>query len=180
MAVEGSLKRLADAMRVATEFWDWKGNHVSVDADVIVDVLAAMDIDASTEESAQKALEEVQLRPWRQTLPPVIVARQGKAKKFEAHLSHGHDAQLRIFLEQGGERGVQQVDNFAEPRDIDGVLTGEASYEIPGDLPLGYHKIVLVSDDREAQATLIVTPDYLHLPEPVSYTHLTLPTSDLV
>ena len=165
MAVEGSLKRLADAMRVATEFWDWKGNHVSVDADVIVDVLAAMDIDASTEESAQKALEEVQLRPWRQTLPPVIVARQGKAKKFEAHLSHGHDAQLRIFLEQGGERGVQQVDNFAEPRDIDGVLTGEASYEIPGDLPLGYHKIVLVSDDREAQATLIVTPDYLHLPE---------------
>ena len=81
MAVEGSLKRLADAMRVATEFWDWKGNHVSVDADVIVDVLAAMDIDASTEESAQKALEEVQLRPWRQTLPPVIVARQGQGEE---------------------------------------------------------------------------------------------------
>lgn len=158
------MKRLADAMRVATEFWDWKGNHVEVEASTIIRVLAAMGVDASSEESAQRALADVQLRPWRQTLPPVVVAISGKTATFEAHLTHGNEAQLKIYLEQGGERDVKQVDNFAEPKVVDGTLTGEASYEVPDDLPLGYHRIELVSEDRRADSTLIVTPDYLYLP----------------
>src|SRR5271165_632820 len=60
---------------------------------------------------------------------------------------------------------VRQVDNFAAPFELDGRWVGEASFVLPDDLPLGYHRVHLRSDDEEASAALIVTPGWLGLPE---------------
>ncbi len=165
MAVQGSLKHLAEAMNIATEFWDWKGNHLDVSEATVVKVLAALGIDASSEQAIESALMDLELKPFRRTLPPVVIARQGTTCTFDAHVLHTHPAQVTLRLEQGGVRQVRQVENFTAPREIDGQLVGEASFEIPCDLPLGYHRIELVSDDRTADSTLIVTPNYLRLPE---------------
>ena len=41
--------------------------------------------------------------------------------------------------------GVRQLDNFTPPYDLDGRLIGEASFALPADLPLGYHRVHLRS-----------------------------------
>ena len=40
--LDNDLLALARAYGVATEFWDWRGNHVQVPEETIVAVLAAM------------------------------------------------------------------------------------------------------------------------------------------
>ena len=52
------------------------------------------------------------------------------------------------------------------PAQLDGRLVGEATFEIPGDLPLGYHTLRARSARRRRRPTaLIVTPAWLGLPE---------------
>ncbi len=155
---------LAERLGIATEYWDWKGRHVPVSHETIIKVLAAMGIDAHTDEQAEAALREIDMRPWRRGLPPVVVVTQGEQKHMEVHVAHGHPAQVRLKLEDGGIRYLGQCQHDVPPREVDGELIGEASFQIPGDLPTGYHRLELVSDDRQAEATLIVTPRYLGLP----------------
>ncbi len=50
--LSNELLALAQAHGVATDYWDWRGNHVQVPEETIVAVLAAMDVDASTSEAA--------------------------------------------------------------------------------------------------------------------------------
>ena len=49
-----ALRQLADAYGIATEFWDWQLRHVDVPAETVVKVLAALDVDASTPEAAER------------------------------------------------------------------------------------------------------------------------------
>ena len=82
------------------------------------------------------------------------------------HVTHGDPAEVWLQLEDGTVHGgVQQVDNFTPPFDLDGRWVGEASFVLPADLPLGYHRVHLRSGDAETSAALIVTPDWLGLPE---------------
>ena len=39
--------------------------------------------------------------------------------------------------------GLRQLDNFTPPFDLDGRLIGEATFVLPADLPLGYHRVHL-------------------------------------
>ncbi|GAA2179017.1 4-alpha-glucanotransferase [Brooklawnia cerclae] len=165
MAVQTSLAALADMLGVATEFWDWKGTHTVVSEDTIVRVLKAMGVDASTPEKVADAIAEVQLKPWRRSLPPVVVVPVGTQTHVEAHIVHGHPAEVRLRLETGEVRYLGQREHLVPPREVDGVLTGEASFQIPADLPTGYHRLELVSDDRQADSTLIVTPRHLGMPQ---------------
>ena len=47
-----------------------------------------------------------------------------------------------IRLEDGTVRtGLRQLENNRPPYDLDGRLVGEATFELPADLPLGYHRL---------------------------------------
>src|SRR6202012_5314116 len=48
---------------------------------------------------------------------------------------------------------------------LDGGRIGEASFVLPDDLPLGYHRVHLRSGEDEASAAVIVTPPWLGVPE---------------
>ncbi|MGI5951802.1 MAG: 4-alpha-glucanotransferase, partial [Brooklawnia sp.] len=156
---------LAGLLGIATEFWDWKGRHTEVSHDTIIRVMAAMGVDASTDDKAQQAIAEHELKPWRRSLPPVVVVTQGEQAPVEAHVIDGQPAQVRLRLETGEVRYLGQRQHLVPPRMVDDVLIGEASFQIPGDLPTGYHRLELLSDGRQADATLIVTPRFLGLPQ---------------
>ena len=82
------------------------------------------------------------------------------------HVTHGQPAEVWLRLEDGTIRdGIRQVDNFTAPFDLDGRRIGEASFVLPDDLPLGYHRVHVRSGDHEASAALIVTPAWLGVPE---------------
>ena len=158
------LADLAKAMGVATEYDDWRGGNVIVPASTIVAVLRALGIDASDDAAAARALAQEADRPWRRLLPPVVVCREGWTPWVPVHLPHGEQAEVWVELEDGGRRDVRQVDHWVPPRVIDGREVGEATYELPGDLPLGWHTLVASQGRTTATAPLIVTPAWLRLP----------------
>ncbi len=159
-----TLTQLARAHGVATEYWDWRGHHVTVPKETIVAVLAAMDVDASDESAAERALADARSRAWRRVLPRIVILREGWTPWVPVHVPDGSEILARLHLEDGGLCDLAQVEHWVEPHEVDGVMVGEATVELPGDLPLGYHRLEVDYADRTAETTVIVTPARLELP----------------
>jgi len=160
---------LAQAHGLQTEFWDWKGNLTQTSPQTLVAILAAMGVDASTPQAIDAALEDWRDKPWRRHLPPCCVTEAGRTTRVDVHVPAGAPASVTIQLEDGGQRDAWQVDNWTPDRVVDGQWVGEATFELPADLPPGYHRLVLYSDEKLAEASLIVTPPYLGLPSTVGH-----------
>jgi 4-alpha-glucanotransferase len=161
-----SLVELAARFGIATDYEDWAGRQVSVPETTLVAVLAAFGVAAETELERRTALTAHDRAYWSRSLPATILGRAGAQTQFWVHVTHGHPAEVWVQLEDGTIRtGIPQVDNFTAPFDLDGRWVGEASFVLPNDLPLGYHRVNLRSGDDEASAALIVTPGWLGLPE---------------
>jgi 4-alpha-glucanotransferase len=163
--VPASLLDLAAAHGVAHEYWDWRGAHVIVDAATLTAVLAALDVDASSEPSRAAALERKRVESWTAVLPAYVVVWHGTPRTVEVHVAHGTEVELRVTFEDGTTRALEQVDNWEQPREIDGRTVGEASFALPGDLPLGYHTLHAQNGEREHGCPLIVAPSWLGMPE---------------
>lgn len=161
-----SLIELARRYGIATEYEDWSGRRVRVAEATLKAVLGALGVAADNEQERNVALTAKLRSHWARRLPPTIVGRTGEQIRFWAHVTHGDPAEVWLQLEDGTVRGgVEQVDNFTPPFDLDGRWVGEASFLLPADLPLGYHRLHLRSGDAETSTALIVTPDWLGLPE---------------
>lgn len=161
-----SLIELARRYGIATEYEDWSGRRVRVPEATLKAVLGALGVVADNEQERNVALTAKLRSHWARPLPPTIVGRTGEQIRFWAHVTHGDPAEVWLQLEDGTVRGgVEQVDNFTPPFDLDGRWVGEASFLLPADLPLGYHRVRLRSGDVETSTALIVTPDWLGLPE---------------
>jgi 4-alpha-glucanotransferase len=163
------LVALAKAHGVATEYWDWRGRHVTVSAGTVRSVLAALDVDASSPRAVAASREEAELRPWRRMLPPTVVCRAGTTPWVAVHLPHGELVQVWAELEDGTKRSLTQQDHWVDPRVVDGRQIGEATFEVPADLPLGWHTLQARSDSTEATATLVVTPAQLEPPPALAH-----------
>ena len=158
------LAELAAAFGIATEFWDWKGRHTEVTDETVIAILAAMDVDASDPEHARTSLEALRQRPWTRLLPPCVVMEQGTPRTVQVHLPEGNWVRVAVRLEEGGFRDVPQVRDDEPPRWINGVLTGQASFELPADLPLGYHRLQATTEAGQSESTLVVSPAFLGFP----------------
>ena len=163
------LVELAHAHGVATDYWDWQGRHVTVSAAAIRAVLTALGVESGGDDAIEQAISDVELRHWRRTLPPSVVAREGWTPHVHAHVAAGTGIRLDILLEDGGVRQARQVDRWVPDRDVDGQSMGQATFELPGDLPTGWHRLVAhldvpAVDEDSTEATLVVTPQRLELP----------------
>ena len=160
-----SLTALADRLGVACAYHDWVGNFVTVEESTVVGVLAALGVRADTEADCAAAISELDRQHWARALPPTIVVRSGTEASFWVHVDHGAPAHVWVRMEDGTVRsGIRQADNFTPPFDLAGRLVSEATFVLPADLPLGYHRVHLRSGDRESDTPLIVTPAWLGLP----------------
>ena len=153
------LQRLADAHGVGTSFQGWDGLPHSVGQATLIKVLAALGVEAHTNQHIEAALEDADLAPWRRMLPPAVVIKQGEPAQVPVHVPDSAIARLTITLEGGTEtREAVQQDIWVQPRDVDGVATGRATFSLPEDLPLGWHTLQAESGGVTATATLVVTP----------------------
>ena len=118
------LAELALAHGVATEYWDWQGRHVTVSAATIRSVLTALGVEAEGDEAVERGLADVELAPWRRTLPATVVAREGWTPWVHAHVAAGTGIRLDVVLEDGTVREVPQVDRWVDDRDVDGQRGG--------------------------------------------------------
>ena len=159
------LVELAAAYGVATEYWDWQGGYVRVPAATIIAVLRALGVPAGTAEQARAALAEHQAERWRRMLPPCVVTQAGHALALQVHVPRGAPVRVWVELEGGGlQHDLRQREHWVDPMQVDGRLVGEVMFELPGDLPLGWHGLHARSGERQQVVPLVVTPQRLALP----------------
>jgi 4-alpha-glucanotransferase len=158
------LRELAAAHGVGTSYWGWDGAEHAVAADTLRSVLAALGVPVNGPEEQQRSLAETRLAPWRRLLPPVLVLREGQETQVNVHVPHGTGVRVWIDAEDGGRHEAEQQENWEEPVDVDGVLTGRATFAIPSRLGLGWHTLMADAEGTLAQCALIVTPARLQTP----------------
>ncbi len=168
------LHELAEASGVSTEWWDWRGEHRTVPDSSLRAVLSAMGAAGADgdDDALAASLERTRTLPWRRTLAPTVVQRVGAATRVLVHLPHGTGVSLAVECEGGERRDLEQLEHVVEPVDVEGQLVGEAAFEIPGDLPLGWHALVATPDlpsmvPGSERAVLVTVPVRLELPDAV-------------
>jgi 4-alpha-glucanotransferase len=109
-----ALSRLAAAHGVARAYEGSDRETVSVDDEIVVAVLARLDVDASSAESIQRELDQVEADRARRPLPHTIAVTQGSGRLL--------GVPGRLLLEDG------------TTLDVDDAL--------PADLPLGWHRLI--------------------------------------
>ena len=157
------LLELARRYGVAAEFDDWTGRRTAVAESTLVAVLEALGVPAGTEQERVDALAAHDRQYWQRRLPPIVLGRAGMPTSFWVHVTHGDPAHLTLLLEDGTERGgLRQLENNRPPYDLGDRLIGEATFELPVDLPLGYHRLRLNGTDIEAP--VVISPATVGLP----------------
>lgn len=162
---------LAHAFGIATEYADQQGHRKVVQAATVIKVLDAFGIDASSEAGLAAGWDRVNNGPWRRMVPHTVVATEGSTKRVLVHVPAGAPVDVWLELEAGGRVPLRQVEHWAEPREIDGRLVGEAAFETDATLPLGWHELHARSDAGNGQLVLkqhgvfVVAPAFLGLPE---------------
>ena len=148
-----SLEQLAAAHGVATSYLDWAGRPVRVSTTAVISALAALDVDAGSDEQIALALREVDNQYWALGLPECLIAVPGGAVEV---VSAGRPS-LSVVTEDG-----VTVEVVAEPQRLedhpDGAIT-RWSVSLP-ELPLGYHRLSL----GHLEAPLIVVPPAVPVP----------------
>ncbi len=165
-----ALAGLARAHGVATEYWDWQGHHVTVSAATIRSVLGALGVRAESDAAAQAALREMADGPWRRRVPAFTMQRFGSTAQVRVHVPHGDPVVAWVEIEDwGGRRELVQSNVWVDPHRVDGVLIGAATFDLPADLPLGWHTLYarIPGAEEPHRGVLVVVPESLELPHAV-------------
>ncbi len=175
------LHRLAQAHGVQVTYQGHDGLHHTVSDRTLTAVLEALGcaVDPEDPQSLVEALEDRRLDAWRQVLPPTVVTRAGTESSVGVHVPHGQPVTVTAVLEDGARWPLEQLEDFTAPQEVDGVLTGQATFRLPAELPLGWHGIeAVVGQDVEGRTdadpslgewhrcTLITTPERITTADP--------------
>ncbi|MGQ0465535.1 MAG: 4-alpha-glucanotransferase [Sporichthyaceae bacterium] len=171
--LSANLIALATAHGVATEYWDWRGEYVAVPGPTVVAVLKALGVDATDDAAAGAALASLHADRWLRMLPGSVVRRvdDPSPSTFWVHVPHGDPVTVHLELEDalpsgGGPRfDLRQLDRWVDPVHVNGALVGEATFELPTDLPLGWHTLHATSGELHGTSTVVVVPAQLELPD---------------
>jgi len=170
-AAPDALLTLASACGVSTEYLGHDGNMHQCSPGAMRAALAALDLDASTDEACWKSLAELDDHLWQRTVPPISVLRLGRSREIPVHVTDGDHVEVSLRLESGENRQLEQLDRYVPPRHTDGRTIGRATFLLPSDLPLGWHRLEAVTSGRRARGWVVVTPERLELPDAVRSNH---------
>ncbi|GAA2233159.1 4-alpha-glucanotransferase [Rarobacter faecitabidus] len=164
------LLALAALHGIQDSYQGHSGSIERVSSSTLRAVLAALDVPASSGAEVEESIRRAQDSAWLRRVPPSIVVRQGEAREFPVHVDHGSAVQVHIDLEQEGGRVLPaQLDRWFDPREVAGRLIGRATFEVPAELPLGYHSLVATSEGVTVAGTIIVVPPRAPLPAEQSW-----------
>lgn len=157
------LRELAEKAAISTSYRGWDDAEYEVSDATLQRILRARGIAADTESDVAASSADLEDAPWRTMLPPVVVTVEGAGDHVAVHVTHGDPVTVRLTTESGDDFALEQLRVWVDPRDVDGVLIGRATFAIPGDVPTGWHTLTAVSEPdsmHRAQSTcqLVVTP----------------------
>lgn len=162
------LIKLAKLSNVATSYIGQTGEFNEIDHDVIVQVLDALGIAASTEEEIADSLNRIVEQSKTRLVSGTVFALLGEETTVVVHHLTGQIPQASITLEDGSSYathiGVGAGDGSAAYPDGEKFYVS-SSIVIPADVPMGYHTLTVTAGETTETATLIVAPAKVPLPE---------------
>jgi len=163
-----TLRHLAESRGVRVESVGPGGSPRTATPETVIAVLAALGVDAGSPSTAKVELDHGADDEWRRVLPPSVILRRGTGGTVAVHVAHGDPVATWIEVDVrsgGGRRDLKQLDVLVEPRTVDGRLVGRATFEIPDDLPLGWHRLFAEGPSCYARSALVVTPKRARHPD---------------
>ena len=155
------LIQLAKLNGISTSYIDQLGTYVEIRDEVLVSVLAALGVDASSDEAIAASYELTKQRIADTLVEPTIVKFIGKEATTPIR-AKGHDVTLRLLLEDG-TRYEGNLCMYLAPQ-TDGSLT----LTLPDDIPAGYHTLRVNAGPLHGEARLIRAPARVPLPPAVA------------
>jgi 4-alpha-glucanotransferase len=132
-------------------------------------VLELWGISAESPRAIRDALREDELRRWRQSLPPVIVAWDGKPAKAELRLPARLEADgiyCKLHFEDGRAKSIDWQQNrwrVLRQTEVEGTAYGTRLLPLPA-LPFGYHQLELEIRGRVHRCMIISAPTKSYSP----------------
>lgn len=155
------LIQLAKANGISTSYIDQLGAYVEIRDEVLVSVLRALGVDASTDEAVTKSYEATVRKTQTTLVPSTIVKFLGTPTAIPIRPA-GRNVTLRLLLEDGtAYAGNLAMCLLAEN---DGTLR----LNLPDDIPSGYHTLCINAGDAYGEATLICAPASIPVPKAVA------------
>lgn len=163
------LLRLAKLVGIATSYVGQTEDYHEIDDDVLVAVLAALGIDASSDASIEQETHAILDRRHLRLIAPTVLHTAGGESKVAVNIGIIDYPTATITLENGESYDgaplrVEAGESTSVYAAKDGFL-GTALVIIPADLPMGYHTLHVRAGDRTADATLISAPGAITMPE---------------
>ena len=162
----------AQACGIEIEYWDVWGKQHQASPHTQMAILESLGVDASTQSSLERALEERACREWQRPLPPTLVLIKDNQPHLapvslpaeQAHLA----AVIRVRTEQGNaveiRRSLGDIE-IAEEVSLRGRSFLRKKLPLPDDLPLGYHELSIeIGGQPSEPARLIVCPPRAYEP----------------
>lgn len=158
------LRELAGRCGIGASYRGWDDVEHSVSDATLRAILEARGIAATDEDDVARSLDDLDTAPWRRMLPPVLVTIAGTAARVEVHVPHGDPLSVHLVTETGVRVELEQLGVWVDPREVDGTLVGRATFEIPAEIPAGWHTVTAASDPGNGEVTtsqcpLAVTPE---------------------
>ena len=153
------LIQLAKLNGISTSYIDQLGTYVEIRDEVLVSVLAALGVDASSDEAIVRSMTQLEVENSKRLLPSTIVATTGKPTGITLNCSSDADITASIELEDGTAFG-----HFAL---LPNLNSGKPDLTIAPDLPMGYHTLTVTVDGREGKPAIIAAPARIPVPKAV-------------
>jgi len=155
--VTGALYRLARAAGVQLSYTDVSGREQCARTESVVAVLRGLGIPLDHPDQAAGALAALHKERRSRACEPVVVAWEGQAAALKLRLTAGSTrsgVRCVLTLEDGGE-----LRWTVSPRDLErATARGVADISLPGDLPLGAHRLTIEVGPKLAHSTVLAAP----------------------
>ncbi|KAB5608007.1 4-alpha-glucanotransferase [Bifidobacterium jacchi] len=169
------LIRLARLVGVATSYIGMSDDYHEIDDDVLVAVLKALGIDASSDDAIAASIRRILDERHGRLVPPTVLHVQGHDDSVLVNTDILKVPSASITLEDGrpyeGALVIGPGDG-SQAYAVNGGFVATASVELPADLPLGYHTLHVRVGERTQDATLISVPAKIDLLDPMKNGHL--------
>lgn len=148
---------------IAAEYYSYSGDRIVVPHEDRLKLLAAVGIDTDDEQAISRAVFELDAKPWQSWLNEFNIISLGDREHLDIRVHP--DEKFSPFKWQITTETEQQLSGDFTPAElqesgeyyIDGVRY--TAHRLPlVDLPIGYHRIQLRSQQRALQAALAVAP----------------------
>ena len=164
------LIRLSKLVGVGTSYTGMSHDYHEISDSVLIAVLAALGIDARTEEQQNAAIERILRERHERLVAPTLLHVAGTEDEVLVNTGILEMPSASITLENGepyeGTVIVGPGDG-AKAFDLGGSFISTASLRIPADVPVGYHTLHVTVGDRTQDAALISAPDRIELLDPM-------------